>query len=337
MPKALVHYLTSQYLTASRALYPKSRPRRIVAYVESYNDVSFWKDILEEFETPQLQFQVLLPGGDDLTRGKKVVLSSVLKSDQLGESLIACVDSDYDFLIQGANKTSSEMLGSPYVLQTYCYAIENFQCYAPGLMRACVTATLNDQEIFDIEPFLSQYSSLCYELFLWNVFFYKIHDLQTFPMNEFNRICALRDFQIANPSKSLDRLKRKVEAKLFELKRECPEYVAQVHEMGQELRRLGLRPETSYLYMQGHNVMDNVVMKILTPICQELRRRMEADIRHRAASKEQKENEIAGYQHSNLPVEAVLRKSQAYKELFLFEWIREDIKNMLSPKEDEEK
>lgn len=329
MPKALTHYLDSDYLSASRLFYPKSRQRRIVAYVESYNDVSFWNGIFREFETPELQFEVMLPVTNDLTRGKKTVLSSVLSSKQLGESLIACVDSDYDFLIQGETQTSREMLECPYVLQTYTYAIENYQCYAPGLKRAIVEATLNDSSEFDIESFLSQYSAIVYPLFLWNVFLYKRHDLQTFPMNEFNRLVILRDFSTSTPSKSLERLRHKVESKLGKLREEFPQFIQGVKDLGASLRKLGLTDETTYLYVQGHNLMDNVVLKILTPLCQELRRQIEADIRSRIASKEQKENELLGYQHTNVAIDVVLRKIHAYKDLFLYQWVREDIKNML--------
>ena len=39
----LRHNLTSAYLDAARRLAPKKRRRRIVAYVESYDDVAFWR------------------------------------------------------------------------------------------------------------------------------------------------------------------------------------------------------------------------------------------------------------------------------------------------------
>lgn len=57
-----------------------------------------------------------------------------------------------------------------------------------------------------------------------------------------------------------------------------------------ELKELGLMPETTYLYMQGHHVMDNVVMKLLTPVCTVLRREREQEIKRLAEHNEQFKN-----------------------------------------------
>ncbi|MDQ9768464.1 DUF4435 domain-containing protein, partial [Acinetobacter baumannii] len=67
----------------------------------------------------------------------------------MGRCMIACVDADYDYLMQGLTASSHEVCTNPYVFHTYVYAIENFQCYAPALQSVCVMATLNDRPIFD--------------------------------------------------------------------------------------------------------------------------------------------------------------------------------------------
>ncbi len=46
MATSLKHNLTSAYFNASNKLYPKKARRRIVAYVESYDDVAFWRTTL---------------------------------------------------------------------------------------------------------------------------------------------------------------------------------------------------------------------------------------------------------------------------------------------------
>ena len=83
---------------------------------------------------------------------------------RLGENMIACVDSDYDYLLQGRTQTSRYIINSPYVLQTYAYAIENYHCYAEGLHEACVTATLNDHKLIDFPAFMKLYSEIAYPL-----------------------------------------------------------------------------------------------------------------------------------------------------------------------------
>ena len=61
MATSLKHNLTSAYFNAANKLYPKKARRRIVAYVESYDDVAFWRTLLAEFETDDYYFQVMLP------------------------------------------------------------------------------------------------------------------------------------------------------------------------------------------------------------------------------------------------------------------------------------
>ena len=45
MAQTLRDNLTSSYFSAAHKLYPKNTRRRIVAYVESYDDVPFWRTL----------------------------------------------------------------------------------------------------------------------------------------------------------------------------------------------------------------------------------------------------------------------------------------------------
>ena len=99
MGKRLSDNLSSLYIGAANRLKPKKARRKIVAYVESYDDVSFWRTLLGEFEDDTRYFEVMLPSKTTLAKGKKSVLMNELGS-QLGQNMIACVDSDYDYLLQ---------------------------------------------------------------------------------------------------------------------------------------------------------------------------------------------------------------------------------------------
>ncbi len=50
MPKRLSENLTSLYLGAAQKLKSKKARKKIVAYVESYDDVFFWRTVLDDFE-----------------------------------------------------------------------------------------------------------------------------------------------------------------------------------------------------------------------------------------------------------------------------------------------
>lgn len=330
MATSLRDNLTSSYFNAAHKLYSKKARRRIIAYVESYEDVAFWRSLLEEFENDEHYFQVMLPSTTSLAKGKKMVLMNTLNTAELGKSLIACVDSDYDFLLQGATRTSRKINQNKYIFQTYTYAIENYHCFAESLHEVCVQATLNDRSILDFNAYLEHYSEIVYPLFLWNVWFYRQQDTYTFPMYDFHNYTALREINLRRPEKSLEALQRRVNEKLFELKKRFPKYINPVNTLRTELKELGLVPETAYLYMQGHHVMDNVVMKLLIPVCTVLRREREQEIKRLAGHNEQFRNELTSYQNSQVNVEIMLKKNVAYKRLFHYEWLRQDIEHYLA-------
>lgn len=328
MGRTLRHNLTSAYFDAANRLSPHRR-RRIVAYVESYDDVAFWRTLLSCFEDGTRYFQVMLPSATSLAKGKKMVLMNALDTKELGRSLIACVDSDYDFLLQGATGVSRKINRNPYIFQTYAYAIENFQCYAESLHGVCVQATLNDRHVVDFPAFMRRYSQTAYPLFLWNVWFYRNHDTDTFPMHDFNACVRLQEVDLKHPYACLDKLKAVVKAKLAELCTRFPQHVEQVDALGEELAQLGLTPDTAYLYMQGHHIMDNVVLRLLIPVCTLLRREREQEIKRLAGHDEQRRNELAGYENSQASVQVMLKKNGDYKDLYLYQWIRDDIARFL--------
>ena len=72
MGKRLTENLSSLYIVAANSLKPKRARRKIVAYVESYDDISFWRSILAEYEDNTRYFEVMLPSQTSLAKGKKI-------------------------------------------------------------------------------------------------------------------------------------------------------------------------------------------------------------------------------------------------------------------------
>ena len=127
MAKRLTDNINSLYFEAANKMTSKKARRKIVAYVESYDDVFFWRSVLGNFEDETRYFEILLPTRNNhLDRGKKAAISNMLKG--VGKDMIACVDADYDFLQQATTEASQQMLENPYIFQTYAYANYKFQC-----------------------------------------------------------------------------------------------------------------------------------------------------------------------------------------------------------------
>ena len=328
MGKRLTDNLSSLYLGAANSLKPKRARRKIVAYVESYDDISFWRSLLSDYEDETRYFEVMLPSKTSLAKGKKTVLMNQLGS-QLGVNMIACVDSDYDYLLQGRTNTSRYMLESPFVLQTYAYAIENYHCYAEGLHEVCVMATLNDHELIDFPAFMKAYSIIAYPLFLWSIWFYRQHILSEFPMLNFCAFVKLEHVSTRYPEKSLEVMAKKVNRKLRELRYKHPDALKELEKMKKEFRELGVYPENTYMFIQGHHIMDNVVLRLLIPVCTILRREREEQIHALALHDMQLQNELTSYQRSQVGVDMVIHRNTNYKSSPLYKKIQQDVECFL--------
>ena len=329
MAKRLTDNINSQYFEAINKMTPKKARRRIVVYVESYDDVFFWRSVLGRYEDDKLTFDIMLPSRNlHLDRGKKAAISNMLKG--VGRDMIACVDADYDYILQGATEMSRQMLENPYIFHTYAYAIENFQCYAKGLHETCVMVTLNDHRIFNFERFLQSYSQTIWPLFVWHVVFLQRRKMTThFDMCEFNKVVVLPSVRIQNPKWAIEYLSKKVRAKMFQMERRFPKLKDALPETERMLRDLGINDNNTYLYIQGHHLFDLVVSPVVQTVCDILRNEQENDIRDRAVHSEQARTEIACYENSLGKVKMMMKKNTYYQFSPEFQKILADVERYL--------
>jgi len=329
MASRLKDNINSRYFEAANSLTSKKARHRIVAYVESYDDIYFWRTVLSEFEDDKRYFEVMLPSKVNLTRGKKSVLMNFLEGEPLGKDMIACVDADYDYLMQGATHASRKILESPYVFHTYVYAIENFQCYAPSLHNVCVSVTLNDHRIFDFREYFRQFSESLFQLFVWSIMLYRNGNYNKFTITDFNRIADPGGFNVQNPEPSLVNVRRKVKTKVNELQRLFPDAKEEYLKTKEDIRALGVTAQTTYLYIQGHHLFDTVVSPILSKVCNLLRQERQNEIYQARAHKTQKRNEMSCYENSLQDIKVMLKKNTGYMASDQFRRLQEDVRRYL--------
>ena len=328
MGKRLSDNLSSLYIGAANRLKPKKAKQRIIAYVESYDDVSFWRSVFADFEDENHYFEVMLPSKKSLCKGKKSVLMNQLGS-RLGQNMVACVDSDYDYLLQGVTSTSRQINNSRYVFQTYAYAIENHQCYAESLHEACVTATMNDHQLIDLVGFMTMYSQIAYPLFVWSVWFYRQRNLNEFSLFDFCSFVRLDHVSVRQPEQCLLAMDKRVKRKLAELEKKHTDALDEIESMKAEFSYLGVTPENTYMFIQGHHIMESVVMKVLIPVCNALRREREEEIKALAEHHTQFNNELTSYERRILGVDVVLRKHTGFKDSPVYKRLTDDIRTFL--------
>lgn len=330
MSKRLRDNLSSSYFEAADRLTSKDARRRVVAYVESYDDVFFWRSILSYVENDKLYFEVMLPSRERrLERGKKAALMSVL-ADKVGRNMIACVDADYDYLEQGATETSRIIIGNPYVFHTYAYAIENLQCYAPSLHEVCVAVTLNDHSIFNFTEYLRQYSQAIYPLFVWSIWFYRTPNYKEYTMNDFLKDIETSNFTVRNAMNQINLLRHKVEKKVASLQHRHPEARQHRQELINDLSRLGVTPDNTYLYIQGHHLFDKVVVPMLEKVCDKLVNERQNEIARESVHGTQRRNELSCYNSRVEDIESMLRKNTGFLSSDIMQHIKSDLTNFVN-------
>lgn len=329
MAKDLSSYLNSKYVAAANKLQ-KLKRKKIIAYVESYDDIFFWRSILSDFENEERYFEVMLPSRTNLNRGKKVAMMNKLGGG-LGTCMIACVDADLDYLMQRHTRNSALMLDNPFVIHTYAYAIENLQCYAPSLHQVCVMSTLNDRIIFDFEAYLQKYSEAIYDLFVWAIWLYRENRFTDFPLSTLNNFITVEHLNLSNIDEAIEKVRHNANRKIAWMQHRYVEAKGKIKPLKAELQQLGLRPDNTYLYIQGHHLMDNVVSVAMDPVVTILRREREKEIKHLAnGNSRQMDNELACYAHSQAPADQMLRRNTNFKQSEPYQQIKEHIERVLT-------
>ena len=98
---------------------------------------------------------------------------------------------------------------------------------------------------------------------------------------------------------------------------------------GRVLEQKGVTPETTYLYMHGHTLMDNVVMVLLNTVCDRLRTMSVEKINSSRKQGVPLKNEMSNYINSLRSIRDVLLDNENYTRCPLYENLRRDIDEYL--------
>ena len=88
--------------------------------------------------------------------------------------------------------------------------------------------------------------------------------------------------------------------------------------------------DNAYLFIQGHHILENVVMAVMDPVCTLLRREREREIKNLAnGRKQQMDNELASYNHSQCPIDQMLRRNTDFKDSEIYQLLKRDIEKLI--------
>ena len=193
----------------------------------------------------------------------------------------------------------------------------------------CVLCTQNDSNVIDFKEYFKLYSRICYPLFVWNILLYRRHDTKTMSLLHFCEIVRLSSFTIENPAYSLQQLSKRVKHNISILERQFPDLKEEHIKLSEEMTALGITPDETYFYIQGHHIMNGVTMRIMQPVCRHLRSKREEEIERYAYHRQQYNNELASYRHSQCDVATMLSKNTDYRNAPPFQRLKADIEKLL--------
>jgi len=178
--------------------------------------------------------------------------------------------------------------------------------------------------------FMRDYSCTIYPLFVWYAYSAQLSTEHVFPLIDFKSAVRLGYLDIEdNGARTLEWLARNVEKRHRLLCQRNPKMIEPMKAFELLLRERGVTPETTYLFMHGHTLMDNVVMVLLNSVCEKLRQLSIAKIN---ASKKQGvalRNEMANYTNSLRSIRDVLLDNENYTRCPLYKRLQRDIQKYI--------
>lgn len=247
-----------------------NRPNCVHVIVEDEDDCRFWNDLLC-YSMPNLVFDINpYQNGKNLTKGKHRLLNDVTR---YGKWYIACVDSDYDYLLDDISPYY-QSLQCPFVIQTQVYSFENYVCNPSTLQKVCFQAVLCNST-YNFVTFINKLSKLLYPILTWSLYLQSIGDTNSFKIGSDwgNILPCAEGLDKKTEQELLDKVDSLVTQKINNLKQNHPNEQANVESFGISLRsKFDLKPSNAYMYVQGHALFSYVLNVLIKPTCEDLRR-----------------------------------------------------------------
>lgn len=257
MPTSLSDSITSSYIEHLQYFRSINSPIEILVYVEDDIDICFWDSLLNcASPNGRYHFNIQVIKSNNKSIFGKSYLLGQEKMPQYGPYLWACVDSDYDNILD--NGAFHIAMTNPYIIGTIAYSIENFKCHPNNIKQCVKTYTLSSSIVFDVDDFMSYFSFIIFNLFT-------IHLTSEY----------LKDgvYGISSFSDDINRL---TYSNTYKVKwREILDDIVSSHESYINEHRLvhekilailqsnNINRNNLYLYIQGHALMNFIVKNIV--------------------------------------------------------------------------
>ena len=168
--------------------------------------------------------------------------------------------------------------------------------------------------------------------FIWNLYFYNQGKTQTFTISNFCSLIKITEIPEMNENGDflLEQLENRVNEKLQDLQQNFPNIKDDIPNFISKINHVGLKDTNTYLFIKGHIVYDNVVLRLLPLVCKRLQTERKNEIKKLARNNTELNDELNKYNNSLVQVEKILSVNNNFKNCFLFKKIEDDINNYIS-------
>lgn len=299
------------------ALDAKMLRCRAAVHVENKDDIAFWGTVLKHFR-PEDKFHFIAGSRNEYGRETCGVTQCLKYFDFLSPGFFICIDSDYRYLLR-----ERKMDANHYVLQTYTYSFENHHCFADGLDGVCSRVTQLKNTVFDFSRFLTDFSTILYDLFVWHLYFQNAEPA-LFSQCEFDTYIMLPrsksySWVSDNGKRALDELRVRVWKRIHGLEHRYPH--ADLSVVREKYRELGLNANNVYFFVRGHNLYD-LVLSVCKEVCK-------AMLRAEKKNKETNPEMVGELYRRRYNLDYELRQNIKYGAYLPIQKIEQDIRKLL--------
>ena len=169
-------------------------------------------------------------------------------------------------------------------------------------------------------------SNISYELFWYSYDFEKRID-NSFTLTDFgNAIKILGTVDINEQGKTaIEALIHAVKTQLTSLKAKNP--AIDLDSIAKELKTLGVNKDNTYLFVKGHIIYDNVILRFLKPLDNLLQKKKFQEFKTSTANETIRTEKIKQYRKQITDIEEALRLNTNYYSCFVMKKIENDVKS----------
>lgn len=248
---------TNEYFQQESVL--TGRPKLVNVMLENESDEPFWKAVLTtcrgDMDYNFTHYSIAASGLK--VKGKPYVMTMAQKG-RLGNRNIACVDSDYDWILERYTHDGAIISGNSHIVQTFAYAVENLTCIGNVLPA-------------EFANFISRLSNIIYPFLQWALYLRSIHQTSLISKAVWNRMLKTQmSAAFDSADDILDEISARVQTEIAAIEAQWAGKSAEKDTLIANLAlSKGLTSQNAYWFVYGHALGNFVWKTLLRPLARQ--------------------------------------------------------------------